>query len=433
MYSLIMYVDRCCGIRCSAFTYGQFVAFVGPGDDPEVEAYYQLCSALECAPASDYDTVEPWMGSVDIWGVLDTSVVYSNFSYCCLHPEYGGTGTAIDLDHGGDAALAYLNVVNCSGNAAIDNRDWVDSPMLWRANFYDNVLPNSEYSLIQSASFGFQVQECTFRGNRGQLFGISDAPEIPFRVWDCVFSDSFPPSSEVVFLGGTGNRENTETASYDFPQLGTCPPVPFVPLPSISTTPDATRSPTPTFWPTVEFNVTGRIAPSDWMNASGNVIETIFVLSSPVIQSEADEASSHFFDASEPFLDGSKLVFDASEKVSSTVSLTAQETSRDTGELAAGGSPRGTVLIGVTIGTVLGLILLAGLIFLLFLRKREESSAPDPLDPDPDVSVTEIPFDEALMVHDYDNPLLGLDSSSSAFSKEMDELFTNAPNDDEAF
>jgi hypothetical protein len=41
------------------------------------------------------------------------------------------------------------------------------------------------------------------------------------------------------------------------------------------------------------------------------------------------------------------------------------------------------------------------------------------------MSISEMPFEEDLMVHDYDNPLLGLDSSDSAFSNAMDEVFTD--------
>jgi hypothetical protein len=78
---------------------------------------------------------------------------------------------------------------------------------------------------------------------------------------------------------------------------------------------------------------------------------------------------------------------------------------------------------------ILGFILLAGLIYLIFLRRRVESSEPDLPDTDPEMSVSEMPFEEDLMVHDYDNPLLGLDSSSSAFSRQMEEGFTDAPSE----
>jgi hypothetical protein len=96
--------------------------------------------------------------------------------------------------------------------------------------------------------------------------------------------------------------------------------------------------------------------------------------------------------------------------------------------LTTSGSPRGTVLIGATIGTLLGLILLVGLIYLLFIYRRAESSELD-MEPEPEMSVSEMTFEEDLMVHDYDNPLSCPDSSSSAFDNQIDEVFADAPNE----
>jgi hypothetical protein len=240
-------VDRTCGSRCSCFEFGQFIAFFPPTGGQPQTARLHLSSTVECAPASDVDAIGPRMGAIDFWGAPQESVQYTNFTSCFLHPDYGGTGTAFELDGCGRAIVTFLTVANCSGNVAIDNKETEDGSRIEYANFYDNVLPNAEYSLIQSISYGLSLSNCVFSGNilEGQILGFTGTINTRFQVYDCVFSGAFPSSSGVSIMTGTRNQQNAQTASIPLPQLGTglCPQAGFVPTPSQSPEGTETRSP----------------------------------------------------------------------------------------------------------------------------------------------------------------------------------------------
>jgi hypothetical protein len=292
-----MVVDRCCGRGCSCFERGQFMGFENPlgTGTATVTARVHLSSALECAPQSDLDDIGPWVGGIYFSIIAEATVQYANFTACFLTAYWGGTGTAICLAESGTATLTFLTVAECSGGVAIDNDERADGSRIDYANFYANVVPGDAIPLIQSASYGLSLLNCVFHGNEldGQILGFTETIEIPFRVYGCVFSGSFPSSAGVELMTGANNKENVETASIRLPQLSTglCQHAESVPTPSQSPRPSAAmtpvETPTPAFAPT-ELRQTAGFKPTPQPRATQAAAASDNLLSSRAFQATGE-------------------------------------------------------------------------------------------------------------------------------------------------